>query len=885
MNTSASKPTTANNRRATVPDRPSIDGLASKWAQIWEDDGTYKFDRGASREEVFSIDTPPPTVSGSLHIGHVFSYTHTDVVARFHRMRGKSVFYPMGWDDNGLPTERRVQNYFGVRCDPSLAPDPDFEPPKNPGKDPVAISRPDFVDLCETLKVEDERAFETLWRALGLSVDWSLTYATIDERSRRASQRSFLRLLESGDIYQCDAPTLWDVDFQTAVSQAELEERERPGAYHLLRFNHAFGDGFVDIDTTRPELLAACVALVAHPDDPRYASLFGKEVITPLFGVRIPVLSHELADPEKGTGIAMVCTFGDTTDVTWWKDLKLPTRNLVGRDGRFRAVAWGHDGFESTNDEHAARIYAEIQGKTIRQAQARIVEILKESGSLVGEPRPITHPVKFFEKGERPLEIVSSRQWFVRTLPLRERLLELGSKLRWHPSYMEHRFRSWVEALNSDWNVSRQRFFGVPIPLWYRVTQDGSTDFETPILASNDDLPVDPSTDVPVGFTAAQRDVPGGFRPDPDVMDTWATSSLTPQIAGGWVDDPELFAKVFPMDLRPQAHDIIRTWLFTTVVRSELEHGELPWRDVAVSGWVLDPDRKKMSKSKGNVVTPLPLVERHGPDAVRYWAAKGRPGTDTAVDEGQMKVGRRLAIKVLNASKFVLGQVHDDSTGGTRVVTEPLDASMLARLSDVVDGATAALDAYDYTRALDLTETFFWTFCDDYLELVKVRSYGGDADVAPEAVGSARAALEKALSVQLRLFAPFLPFVTEEIWSWFQLGSIHRARWPRASELTEDGSAPRGPRDLGSEALGSGEGSWDVYDVASSVLGEIRRTKSTEKRSMRARVSLVEVTDTQERIAALETAAYDLVNAGNVAETAFRVGSPAKVNVTLEEVE
>ncbi len=891
MSADATNPGLEGHTPKGIPEKPGLEGLEGRWSEQWESASTYAFDRSAPRDRVFSIDTPPPTVSGSLHVGHVFSYTHTDTVARFHRMRGKAVFYPMGWDDNGLPTERRVQNYFGVRCDPGLPFDPDFTPPANPGKEPVPVSRPNFVALCHQLTAEDERAFEHLWRTLGLSVDWSHTYATISEQSQRTSQQAFLRLLDGGHAYQQTAPTLWDVDFRTAVSQAELEDRERPGAYHRLRFPHVDGDGVaevgtvgtgtdigaagIDIETTRPELLPACVALVAHPDDARYQPFFGSEVRTPLFGVRVPVLAHELADPEKGSGIAMICTFGDTTDVVWWRELDLPTRTIVGRDGRLSPVAWGEPGWESDDPKAAARHYDELVGRTVKQAQNRIVELLGESGALIGEPTPITHPVKFFEKGERPLEIVSSRQWFVRTMPLRDRLLARGEELRWHPPYMAHRFRSWVEGLSTDWNISRQRFFGVPFPVWYPVSDDGTIEYDAPLLPDEDRLPVDPSTDVPNGYTEDQRGKPGGFIGDPDVMDTWATSSLTPQIAGGWASDPDLFARVFPMDLRPQAHDIIRTWLFSTVVRAELLHGSLPWTDAAISGWVLDPDRKKMSKSKGNVVTPLPLLEQHGADAVRYWAASGRPGTDTAVDEGQMKVGRRLAIKVLNASRFALGRLVDE--GGDTVhegsavvapgpdsVTAPLDRAMLARLATVVDEATTAFENFDYARALERTEAFFWSFCDDYVELVKTRAYG---DPALPATASARAALALALSTQLRLLAPFLPFVTEEVWSWWQPGSVHRASWPELDELA-------GPVTGADPA---------VLAVMSEVLGTIRRTKTSAKRSMRAKVAILTITDTPERLAALRLAEDDLRDAGGVEELITRESPEPSVDVVLSD--
>ena len=853
---------------AGIPEKPGLEGLEATWSGRWERDGTYAFDRTVDRPGVFSVDTPPPTVSGSLHIGHVFSYTHTDAVARFQRMRGKEVFYPMGWDDNGLPTERRVQNYFGVRCDPGLPYDPDFTPPDDPPKDPVAVSRPNFVELCLRLTTEDERAFEHLWRTLGLSVDWSHTYATVGEAARRVSQRAFLRRLAAGDAYQQTAPTLWDVDFRTAVSQAELEDRERPGAYHRLAFPRAGGAGpDVVIETTRPELLPACVALVAHPDDERYRPLFGTQVVTPLFGVSVTVHPHPLADPEKGSGIAMVCTFGDLTDVVWWRELQLPTRTVVGRDGRLLPVSWGTDGWESADAETAAAHYDELAGRTVKQAQTAIVEQLAKVGAMLDDPRPITHPVKFFEKGDRPLEIVSSRQWFIRTLPLRDRLLEAGDELRWHPPYMAHRYKGWVEGLTSDWNISRQRFFGVPFPVWYPVDGDGEVDFDHPIAAAEGRLPVDPSTDVPDGYTGAQRGVPGGFVGDPDVMDTWATSSLTPQIAGGWEDDPDLFGRVFPMDVRPQAHDIIRTWLFTTVVRSELEHGTLPWRNAAISGWVLDPDRKKMSKSKGNVVTPLPLLERHGADAVRYWAAGGRPGTDTAVDEGQMKVGRRLAIKILNASRFALGRLTDGDGAvdvpGPGSVTAPLDRAMCARLAGVVAEATEAFEGFDYARALERTEAFFWWFCDDYLELVKARAYGDPAEAGP---ASARAALALALSVQLRLFAPILPFVTEEVWSWWRVGSVHRAAWPSAA----DG--------LATAAEGGDE---TTLEIASGVLGDVRRAKTSAKRSMRAGVERLSFTDTAARLEAFAAVADDVVEAGGVAELVTAVGDEPAVEVVL----
>ncbi len=832
-----------------MPDKPTLDGLEATWDARWAEQGTFAFDRTAERAQVFSIDTPPPTVSGSLHMGSVFGYAQTDSIARYRRMLGKTLFYPMGWDDNGLPTERRVQNYYGVRCDPSLPYDADYTPPDAPGKEPVSIARRNFVELCLRLTQEDEKAFEQLWRTLGLSVDWAQTYTTIGPESQRASQRAFLRNLARGEAYAQEAPTLWDVDFRTAVAQAELEDREQPGAYHRIGFARSDGAGPVFIETTRPELLPACVALVAHPDDERYQSLFGSTVTTPLFGVEVEVRAHELADPAKGSGIAMICTFGDTTDVVWWRELDLPVRSTIGRDGRFLPSA--PDGVGGPYDE--------LAGKTAKQAQRRIVELLRESGDLVGEPRPITHQVKFYEKGDRPLEVVTSRQWYIRNggrdREVREQLLARGAALAWHPAHMQARYENWVSGLNSDWLISRQRFFGVPIPLWYRLDGAGQPQYDGPIAPRESDLPIDPSSDVPAGFTEQQRGVAGGFVGDADVMDTWATSSLTPQIAGRWEDDPDLWSRVFPMDLRPQGPEIIRTWLFATVVRAHQEHDALPWRDTMINGWVLDPDRKKMSKSKGNVVTPLPLLEQYGSDAVRYWACSGRPGTDTAVDFGQMKIGRRLAVKLLNASKFVLGfPVAADGP-----VTEPLDRAMLTALNEVVAAATAAFESYDYARALERTETFFWTFCDDYIELVKTRAYGE----GPAAQSAARA-LRIALDVLLRLLAPVLPFATEEVWSWWQQGSVHQASWPGGADLQADGDPA-------------------VLAVAGEVLGRIRKAKSDAKASMRAEVARAAVRDSPARVALLQEAAIDLANAGVVVELVVEQGEPA-VEVTLAAV-
>ena len=870
-----------------LPDKVGVDGLEDKWRKTWDESGVYKFRNTRDRKAVYSIDTPPPTVSGHLHVGHVFSYTHTDIIARFKRMQGFDVFYPMGWDDNGLPTERRVQNYYGVRVDTSLKYDPDFKPPfegtdgkKINAKDQVPVSRKNFIELCERLTKEDEKQFEELWRSLGLSIDWLQTYHTIGEHPQRVAQKAFLRNLARGEAYQKDAPGLWDVTFQTAVAQAELESREYPGFYHKIAFR--FEDGTpIYIETTRPELLAACGALIANPEDDRYKQYFGQYVYSPLFKVKVPILAHPAAEMDKGAGIAMCCTFGDVTDVEWWRDLKLPTRPIIQRNGRI--IMSVPDWIE---DPQGRAIFEETEGKTTFSARKIIVDHLRESGDMDGEPKPTTRMTNFYEKGDKPLEIVTSRQWYLKNggtdKKLNAELIERGNELNFHPDFMHVRYDNWVNGLNGDWLISRQRFFGVPFPLWYPLDANGEPDYEHPLTPREDQLPIDPTNDVPEGYDESQRDQPNGFTAEKDIMDTWATSSLTPQIVTHWAEPGEeneaLFKATFPMDLRPQGQDIIRTWLFSSIDRAHLENHCLPWANATLSGWILDPDHKKMSKSKGNVVVPNKPIKQFGADAVRYWAASARLGLDATYDEGQMKIGRRLAIKLLNATKFALAIGREDENhhvGSPAVahwdpadVTEPLDRAVMAKMALVIRQATNALNSYEHSKALEVIESFFWQFCDDYIELVKNRAYG-TADSTGKtpsetAVKSARTTLGLGLDTFARLLAPYLPYATEEVWSWMHAGegSVHRAAWPKP-EPYEQAAFKVSP---------------DVLTYAGEALAALRKIKSEAKVSMKTPILSVTLDAVDDAADSIKSTLGDIAEAGRVVGniTLVRAGAAIK---------
>ena len=808
--------------------------IEAKWRKKWDQWSLYSFCN--ENKESFTIDTPPPTVSGELHIGHTFSFTHQDIIARFQRKRGKNIYYPMGWDDNGLPTERRAQRLLGISCAPML---PDEGPycGQN-GK----LPRNTFISACQQVTEKDEAKYQELWRSMGLSVDWSLLYSTIDPFSRKSAQKSFLQLLQSGRAYQAEGPTMWDIDFQTAVAQAETETRPKSGLLHHIEFSIE-GGGEMQIATTRPEMLAACFALAANPADERYKGLFGKYAITPLFGAKIPILPSEHACPEMGTGCLMICSFGDSADVAFWKESGLPARPIIGHDGRLLAINWGAKPFECADAQLAQDNYDKLAGLTIEEARKAIASLLGEA--LLSKPTPIEQQTNFYEKGDRPLEFLTTRQWFIDILSLKDKLLELGRQIEWQPEHFRKRYEHWVEGLNQDWCISRQRFYGVPIPLWYPINSQGEIDYGNPILPTADSLPIDPMSQCPKGYREDMRNKINGFTASPDVLDTWATSSLTPLIASRWADEKDANTSLLPMDLRPQGQEIIRTWTFYTIVMTWLHKKTIPWRKILISGWVTSPDKEKMSKSKGNTITPEKLIEKYSADAVRYWAAKGKPGTDKSFEEESLKIGRRLALKIFNAGKFLQGCL-DKGAEMELALASALDKSYLCYLAKQLEITTEAYKAMEYSKALETAEESFWTFCNDYLELAKTRAYEGSC---LKERASALYTLQEALRIHLAMLSPIMPYITEEIWSWFfshegQERSIHTASWPRLTQSESTGETS--------------------FLAAARILTATRKAKTEQKRSLRWPITNLKIKASEKELKAIEPILADLAAAAAV---------------------
>ncbi|MFV9890247.1 valine--tRNA ligase, partial [Rickettsia conorii] len=721
-----------------------------KWQQIWQEKQIYAYNPNVAKEETYVIDTPPPTVSGQLHIGHVYSYTQTDFIVRLQRMMGKNIFYPMGFDDNGLPTERLVEKQQQIKA--------------------YNMDRSEFIQICEEVVESEEEKFRSLFNQIALSVDWSLEYQTISPLSRKISQMSFLDLVQKEEIYRANQPILWDPVDGTALAQADIEDKEKTSFMNYITFKTEQGDPLT-IATTRPELLPACVAVFYHPDDGRYKHLAGKSAITPLFNEQVPLLADPLVQQDKGTGLVMCCTFGDQTDITWWKTHNLPLKTIITKKG---TIDFQHE--------------TSIDGLKIKEARTKIIDILKEQELLIKQ-EDITHTVKCAERSGTPLEILTVPQWFVKTISHKEELLKRANELNWHPKNMKMRLENWINAISWDWCISRQRYFGVPFPVWYskRVGEEGKI-----LYADVTQLPIDPLKDLPMGYSKEE------VEPDYDVMDTWATSSVSPQLSTHGISDDfavnkDRHDKLFPMDLRPQAHEIIRTWAFYTILKAHLHQNTLPWKNIMVSGWCLAEDRSKMSKSKGNVLVPETLLEQYGSDVIRYWSANSKLGADTAYSEDVMKNGKRLVNKLWNAAKFV--SIHFDKLKGEdkkaslldvkEKITNEFDKWMVNKLVELVKLATNELQNYEYANAMHLTEKFFWVvFCDNYLEISKTRSYD-EENKNPQGQYSSILTLYHVMQTLLKLFAPFMPHITEELYQiLYSENSIHvKGSWVNYSDL------------------------------------------------------------------------------------------------------
>jgi valyl-tRNA synthetase len=715
--------------------------------ELWDSRGVHRFDADATGP-VFSVDTPPPYVSAShLHVGHAMSYSQADFVVRYHRMRGERIYYPMGFDDNGLPTERFVEQKYGIRAGD--------------------VPRAEFVRLCIAETQATAARYEELWRRLGLSVDWDRTYSTIDRRSQATAQQSFVRLLGKGHVHRRREPILWCPECRTALAQADVHDLDRRGHLHDIAFTQAATGQPLVVATSRPELLPACVGLFHHPDDTRYAELDGTSARVPIGGHDVPIGADETVDPEFGTGLMMVCTFGDAEDVEKWRRHGLDDRVVLGPDGRMEPdTPWG--------------------GRTVDEARRGALELLRAGGELLRSVGT-RQAVAVHERCLTPVEFQIRPQWFVAVLEHRDRLRQRAAELEWIPEHMKRRLDDWIDGLKWDWNITRQRHYGVPFPVWYRLDSRGVRITGAVLLPEQ--LPVDPATDVPPGFTGEQRDSPGGFTADPDVMDTWMTSSLSPQINDGWAtggSDPALA----PMSLRVQAYEIIRTWLFYTLVQSELHFGRVPWRTVMISGWGLDEQGRKISKRTLDRTTtpdgfnryvPDHVIERYGADALRLWATSARVGSDLRYSEKDVRVGRKLVVKLWNVGRFL--DLHGGPPRPEGTAATAVDRWALAHLAGAVDVATEAFDRHDPTGAFRAASGFFWpVFCDRYLEMVKDRFLYPDEHPDADRL-SAQWTIRVAFRTVLGLFAPFAPFVTEHLYqrcyaATEKAGSLHTSAWP-----------------------------------------------------------------------------------------------------------
>ncbi len=790
-----------------LPKRYEAHEAEKRWQQYWDTEGIHKFDEKDTTREVFSIDTPPPTVSGKMHLGHAFSYSHQDFVIRYQRMLGKNIYYPWGFDDNGLPTERYIEKRCRVRA--------------------ADMPRAEFRKLCLEESKEAEQELKDRWQSIGISPDWQNNYRTVDDWSIKTSQRSFIDLYKIGREYRKEAPTIWCPECRTAIAQVELEDRELDSMFNDIVFTLSENNQQILIATTRPELLPACVAIFVHPDDKRYTWMIGKKAKVPLFGFEVEILADERADPEKGTGIVMCCTFGDQTDMEWWKAHNLPLRIAIAPDGKMNSTA------------------GKYERMSIKDARKAIIADLEKEDLLRGQ-RPIKHEVNVHERCGTEIEFLVTKQWFIRYLDLKDQLIEAGRKIKWHPDHMRHRYENWITGLQWDWCISRQRYSGVPFPVWY------CKECDEPIIADEDMLPVDPLTDKPekpCPKCGCEESVP-----EKDILDTWATSSLTPQIALRWKEDEAFFKRMYPMSLRPQAHDIITFWLFNTVVKGTLHCEEVPWKNAMISGWALDPKGKKMSKSKGNIIEPLEMIQKYSGDCLRYWAASSKLGQDLPFQEKEFVAGKKFINKLWNASRFVIG--HLGNYHYREIELAPVDRWLLSKLQKLIQSNTAVFDEFQYSRVKADTENFFWhVFCDHYLELVKDKLYNAE-NYSKEERESALYALYTGLLSSLKMLAPILPHITEEIYQLYFAKiegkkSIHISQWPIASENYIDEDA---------ELSG---------DLLVDVVSAVRKFKSERNLSLRTELDSIAILCSKEDRLKLETVQKDLLAVTKAAKLDF----------------
>ena len=684
--------------------------IESQIQKFWEQEEIYRFDKNAVGE-IYSIDTPPPTVSGALHIGHLFSYTQAEIIARFRRMLGYNVFYPFGFDDNGLPTERLVEREEKIRAH--------------------TMPRSEFIAKCQNVAEKYENEFKVFWQSLGFSVAWETEYQTISPDVRKISQELFLELVKMGKAYTKESPVLWCTNCQTSIAQAELETADVESAFNYIPF---LVDGKpLEVATTRPELLYGCVCLFVNPNDERYRQYVGKSAFVPLYDYEVPILADDKVGIDKGTGVVMCCTFGDSSDAQWYDEHNLPYRKIILPNGTI------------------ADDVPYIGGLRVAAAQTEIIRLLTEHG-LLCKFETITHAVGVHERCGKPTEIIPSRQWYIDILSERERFLKAADEINWYPASMKNRYIAWVENLKWDWCISRQRYFGVPFPVWY------CENCEKAVFATIEQLPVNPLETEYQGICEC-----GGtsFIPENAVFDTWATSSVTPQI------NERLGLKLTPMSMRTHAHEIIRTWTFYTIVRSLYHTGELPWKDLMICGFILAKKGEKISKSKSNnSLDPKFLIATHSADVLRYWTAGARLGTDTFFSPDELSISKRFITKLWNAAKFSISHLQDiDLSQKPKLM--PVDEWMIERVNETTTSATRLLYEYEIGSARHEIDELFWKdFCDNYIEIVKERLYRPDIH-GTRARKSGQYATYYALLNILRLYAPYVPHITEHIYQAF----------------------------------------------------------------------------------------------------------------------